>query len=170
MKRILIPVLFVFIAILISSCGSVKERDYTLGKDGLIYRYSDKRLFNGEIIDTVNVIIQYAVVNGKKNGLFMTHYLDGQLEKFGFIENNSNVGEWKYFYPNGSLECKGKFEDGKAEGQWSYYYSNGIIKSEGTYVNSIKEGRWILYNQSGDTINILYFHDGEVIKVQNRVS
>jgi len=141
-----------------------------MGHDGLIYKTNSQKLYSGEIIDTVNVIIQYDVVKGKKNGLFMTHYLDGHLEKFGFIENNLNVGEWKYYFPNGNLESIGRFENSKAEGKWISYYSNGAIKTEGNYLNSTREGRWILYNNAGEIVNIIIYHDGEVIKVQNRIS
>jgi antitoxin component YwqK of YwqJK toxin-antitoxin module len=169
-KTILFPIIFILFAILLTSCNSNKGEDYILGKDGLIYSKGNHRLFNGEITDTINVIIQYSVIKGKKNGLFITRYLDGKLEKFGFIENNMNVGEWKYYYPNGRIESIGNFENSKAEGRWSYYYSNGSIKSEGSYVNSIKEGKWTLYNPSGDIINIMYYQNGEVVKVQNRVS
>lgn len=165
-----ILIILIFVSILITSCGRGTRKDYTMGEDGLIYRYGSNRLFNGKIVDTANVVIQYGVINGKKNGLFITHYLNGHIEKFGFIENNMNEGEWKYFYPNGNLESSGRFTDNKAVGRWTFYYPNGIIKTEGNYFNNEKEGRWILYNHSGEIVNILFFRNGEFITIQNRIS
>jgi len=168
MKKLIIPIFIVFISIIFVSCRNNSRKEYTIEKDGLIYK--NHKVFSGEIIDTVGVIIQYAVINGKKNGLFITRYLSGQLEKIGFIKDNKNTGEWKYFYPSGKLESIGEFENSIAEGKWIFYYPNGSIKMEGDYLNGKKDKQWILFNQSGQIINIIFFQNDKVIMVQNRVS
>jgi len=170
MKLIFAVVLIGLASILLVSCGNSSRKDYTLGKDGLIYKYGTQELYNGIIKDTVDVIVEYNVVKGKKNGQFITHYLNGKIEKVGTIKNNLNQGEWKYYYSNGLLESKGTYVDSKAEGKWTYYYSNGVIKTEGIYVNSKKEGTWIFYHYSGKIENCLFFRDGELPKIQNKIS
>ena len=170
MKIIITTLLLGLFSFFLISCANSKKKDYSMGKDGLIYKYGTHELYNGIIIDTVDIVVQYKVVNGKKNGQFITHYLNGQIEKVGFIKNNLNEGEWKYYYSNGMLESVGTYESSKAEGKWTYYYSNGVIKTEGNYVNSEKEGTWIFYHYSGKVDNCLFFRSGELPKVQNKIS
>jgi antitoxin component YwqK of YwqJK toxin-antitoxin module len=168
--KISISLLAVFISMIFISCGNDTHRDFTMGKDGLYYKYSSQRLYSGTIIDTVDVIVQYSVIWGKKNGQFITRYPNGQVEKVGFIKNNLNVGEWKYYYPDGTLECKGRYEKSKAQGKWIYYYPNGTIKTEGCYINSSKNGEWIIYDNEGKIINIRFYSNGFFLGVQNLVS
>jgi antitoxin component YwqK of YwqJK toxin-antitoxin module len=169
MKIILTCMLFIFVSLCLVSCSSNKRKDYVMEKDGLIYKYGTHTLYAGIIIDTADVIIQYSVIYGKKNGQFITHYLNGKIEKVGFMKNNMNEGEWKYFYSNGTLESEGRYENSKAQGKWTYYYSNGFIKTEGIYVNSEKEGTWIFYHYSGKVDNCLFYRSGELPKVQNKI-
>lgn len=166
MKNKLTLLLLILVSVFLTSCGNSNHREYTVGKDGLYYKYSSHRLYAGTIIDTNDVIIQYSIIWGKKNGEFITHYLNGQVEKFGFIQNNLNEGEWKYYYPDGTLESKGFYENSKAEGKWIYYYSTGVIKTEGYYLNSSKEGKWIFYNTDGNIENIRYYHNGNITEVK----
>ncbi len=42
--------------------------------------------------------------------------MSGQVEKYGYIKNNLNVGEWNYFYPNGQKESVGNFKQNKPDG------------------------------------------------------
>jgi antitoxin component YwqK of YwqJK toxin-antitoxin module len=170
MKKILTTISLVLFSIILVSCSNTRHREFTLGKDGLIYKYGTHELYSGIITDTSNVIIQYNVVLGKKSGKFITHYLNGQIEKVGFIYNNLNEGEWRYFYSNGKLESEGSYENSKAQGKWTYYYTNGVVKTQGNYVNSVKEGSWIFYHYSGKVDNCLFFRNGEIPKVQNKIS
>ena len=155
--------LIVIVSLLVTSCNSNSHREYTIGKDGIYYKYSSHRLYAGTVIDTSNEIIQFTVIWGKMNGEFITKYLNGQIEKFGFIKNNLNEGEWKYYYPNGLLESKGKYKDNEANGNWVYYYPNGIIKAEGDYNKNSKEGKWIFYNRGGEIGTIRYFNNGVLV-------
>ena len=170
MKISLASALILFVSILFVSCSSTKRANYSMGKDGLIYKYGSHKLYSGIIVDTADVIIQYNVVEGKKTGQFITHYLNGQIEKIGFIQKNLNEGEWRYYYPNGKLESIGYYQNSKAQGKWTYYYSNGIIKTEGNYINSERVGRWIFYLYSGKVDNCLFYRTGEIAKVQNKIS
>jgi antitoxin component YwqK of YwqJK toxin-antitoxin module len=165
-----VVLLAVLISIIFISCGNVRHRDFTIGKDGLYYKYSSHDLYSGIIIDTVDIIVQYSVIWGKKNGEFLTRYPNGQIEKFGFINNNLNEGEWKYYYPNGKLESKGSYENSKAQGKWIYFYPNGVIKTEGNYINSVRDGEWFIYDNTGKIFNIRLYNNGIFLGVQNKVT
>jgi antitoxin component YwqK of YwqJK toxin-antitoxin module len=167
MKTFLASML-IFASVMLSSRGHNKHRDYSMGKDGLIYKYGSHRLYTGVIKDTLDLIIQYSVIWGKKNGEYITHYPNGKLERLGFLVNNLNEGEWKYYYPNGILESKGEYDKSEANGKWTYFYSNGTIMTEGYYMNSTKEGKWIFYNRDGSIEGIKYFRNGELLKAEDK--
>lgn len=132
-------------------------------KDGLFYQKNSSELFTGKIIDTADVVIEFEVVNGKKNGSFKTYYLNGQIEKLGYIINNRNEGEWKYYFPNGQIESFGSFRKDLPEGKWEFYYENGIKKCEGDYKQGKRKGEWIYYDEKGKIINRLLLNNGILI-------
>ena len=135
--------------------------------DGLIYQKGESQPFTGRILDTLQkqIIIEYDVVNGLKNGEFFLSNLDGIYTVYGFINNNKNVGTWKYYYDDGQLECTGNFNDDKPTGRWVWYYQNGIKKSEGIYINGKPEGKWIQYDQFGYRNLIIKYNAGEVMSI-----
>lgn len=169
MKRIILVFILTIISVLFFSCGTrTSHLNFKLGEDGLIYNTNNDRLFTGTIIDTADVVIEFQVVKGKKNGSFKTYYLNGQIEKSGYIINNDNVGEWKYYYPNGQIESRGNFENNIPEGKWVSYYKDGNIKCEGKYKNGKQDDNWIYYNENGQIINIKLFKNGVFVnKLQN---
>jgi antitoxin component YwqK of YwqJK toxin-antitoxin module len=156
---------------LLTSCGRYTSKyGYRWGDDGLIYNSNNDKLFTGTVLDTADVIIKFQVVNGRKNGVFTTYYLDGQIEKSGYVVNNENIGDWKYYYPEGQLESEGSFESNVPEGKWISYYPNGNKKCEGIYKNGKQQGIWIYYNKTGKIIYNVIFQDGEFIDLQDRIS
>jgi antitoxin component YwqK of YwqJK toxin-antitoxin module len=169
MKKKLIKILVVF-AITVVTLISFKfiykiHDDHTkisLGSDGRIYIAGTDQLYNGIITDTANVIIEFAVVNGVKNGSFRTYFLNGQIEKEGFIKNNKNVGEWKYYYENGQIETMGYFHENIPYGQWKSYYKNGNLKTIGIYRWGKQQGAWEEYYQDGKLANIFYYIEGKL--------
>ena len=156
---------------LISSCGTYKNKySYRFGDDGLIYNAGNDELYTGTILDTADVVIEFQVVDGKKNGEFKTYYLNGQIEKFGYVINNENMGEWKYYYQDGQMETKGTFKNNKPEGIWTSYYPNGNISCEGIYKKGKQQSAWTYYNEKGEIINIIFYQDGEFVGLQERFS
>jgi antitoxin component YwqK of YwqJK toxin-antitoxin module len=156
---------------MLTSCGHYKSKyAYRFGTDGLIYFAHNDKLYTGTVLDTADVIIQFQVVNGKKNGLFKTSYLDGQIEKSGYVYNNDNEGEWKYYYPDGQIESEGYFNNNLPEGNWISYYENGNKKSEGKYMKGQQHGVWIYYDKNGNiTLEIIY-DTGDFKDLVKRVS
>ena len=170
-NSIIIFLLLAVFSIALTSCGTYKSRySYRFGNDGLIYNSHNDNLFTGTVLDTADVVIEFQVVNGKKNGLFKTTYLNGQVEKLGYIINNDNVGKWEYYDPDGQLESEGSFQNDAPEGRWVSYYRNGNKKCEGNFKKGKRENEWIYYNEKGEVINVVIFRDGEFVDLQERIS
>jgi hypothetical protein len=163
---------FLLLSLVILSCGADKKStlEYRVAKDGLIYNTHDKNLFTGIITDTMEVVIEMEIVNGKKHGKFTTYYLNGNIEKQGMINQNHNEGEWKYYYDDGTLESVGHFKDDKPEGEWTFYYQNGIKKEAGIFKNGKRTGKWTMYDNKGEVINEQDFNTGEIPNSKNQSS
>ncbi len=160
-KPIFYFLILISISLLLTACSSKKSRfNYKLGQDGLIYNTSNNKLYTGTIIDTADVVIEFDVVKGVKNGAFLTYYMSGQVQKYGYVKNNLNQGEWNYFYPNGQKETVGNFINDKPEGEWTSYFNNGHIKSVGTYVHGKQQGVWRFYNSEGKLVISEYYNNG----------
>ncbi len=172
MKKLLITILLtISSSFILTSCGNYQSKyAFRWGDNGLIYNVGDDDLYTGTVLDTADVVIEFQVVDGKKNGEFKTYYLNGQVEKFGYIIDNENMGEWKYYYPNGQMESKGSFKNNLPEGKWISYYQDGSIKCEGIYMNGKQQSAWTYYNQKGEIINVIFYQDGEFIQLQQRFS
>ncbi|MGB5847188.1 MAG: hypothetical protein WBH40_01805 [Ignavibacteriaceae bacterium] len=168
MKTILLLTfsIFIFLGFLffseIQRGNDHRQQKIPMDRNGLIYEAGTDELYNGMIIDTIDVIIEFQVVNGIKHGSFTTYFLSGQLEKEGYIENNKNVGEWKYYYDNGQLETIGSFKEDLPQGQWISFYDNGNTKTIGIYKNGKQNGAWKYFDINGELINIIYFNYGKI--------
>jgi antitoxin component YwqK of YwqJK toxin-antitoxin module len=132
-------------------------------RDGLLYLQGKDELFSGKIVDTlVQRILEYEVVNGKKNGEFRITSLTGDVMMAGNIKDNLNEGLWRYYYPNGQVESAGNFEKNLSVGKWVWYFENGKIREIGYFKSGKKDGDWTIYNEEGDIARKIYFKDGQV--------
>jgi antitoxin component YwqK of YwqJK toxin-antitoxin module len=140
------------------------NQNIEIKEDGLIYKVGQDDPYTGRILDTLqNKVLEYDVVNGMKNGEFSLSSIEGIVSIHGSIEDNRNIGEWKYFYPNEQLESIGNFKNDNPHGKWVWYYSNGSIKEKGTFLNGKKTGTWYLYNWEGRLSSITMYDEGEKI-------
>jgi antitoxin component YwqK of YwqJK toxin-antitoxin module len=166
---ILMSVLFVTAIVIIAPLvSSVQKIDKTsvriVIRSGLIYKLGESLPYSGQIIDTLeSKVIKYNVMNGLKHGEFSISTLEGNFSVCGFVENNKNVGNWKYFYDNGSLESVGSFTDDRPHGNWIWYYKSGKVKSEGNYLLGKAEGRWTKYDERGNLNLMIYYSNGEIV-------
>ncbi len=158
--------IFIFLGILffseIQRENDHRKQKFSMDRNGLIYKAGTNELYNGMIIDTIDVIIEFQVENGIKHGSFKTYFLSGQLEKGGYIENNKNVGEWKYYYDNGQLETIGNFKENLPQGEWVSFYDNGNTKTIGIYKDGKQNGVWKYFDINGALINIIYYNHGTI--------
>lgn len=163
MKNLTKIFLIIITAAIFFSCGKqYYSRDYKVADDGLIYKNGSNELYTGIVTDTSDLIITFEVVNGIKNGAFITFYRNGKYEKYGLIENNKNIGEWSYFYQNGQLESIGTFENNKPNGKWVSFYPDGKVRTEGYYEDGEQHGTWKYFNSDGTLINIFTFQNGNL--------
>ena len=168
MKKIILITFSILILLGFLSCSEIKRENvqgkqkFSTGPNGLIYTAGTDELYNGIIKDTLDVIIEFQVVNGIKNGSFKTYFLSGQLEKGGYIENDKNVGEWKYYYENGQLETRGSFKENLPQGEWMSFYYNGKTKTIGIYKDGKQNGVWKYFDINGALINIIYYNHGTI--------
>ena len=134
-------------------------------KDGLIYRNGESLPYTGHVLDTLDnkIIIEYDVVNGKKEGAFYISTLKGIFTVYGIISDNKNVGCWKYFYDNGQLQCTGYYDNDFPIGKWQWFYKNGVIQTDGVYLKGKREGKWIEYDEDGYPTRINNYYDGEIL-------
>ncbi len=119
-------------------------------RNGLIYKQNSDTAYTGLIKDTTkNVIFEYYVKQGLKNGEFKISELNGQTIMIGNMVKDKNEGEWKYFYPNGQIESIGNFANDQPNGKWIFYFETGKKKEEGIFVNGVRTGKWIEYDSAG---------------------
>jgi antitoxin component YwqK of YwqJK toxin-antitoxin module len=160
-----IPLISFVITLLIFGCTKTPEpRDEIVIKDNMIYKPGASIPFTGTIKDTIDgKIIEYAVVDGKKNGIFMMYFPNGQLEMKGMIKDNLNEDTWIYYYQSGQIETEGSFKQDLPEGKWKWYYENGKLKEEGNFVAGNREGEWIIYDIDGSIKEIKRVKNNRVI-------
>lgn len=171
-----VPIIFILMSVvfisavvvsvpLISKIPSKDSKSFHIYvQDGLIFKRGENAPYTGQVLDTIeNKIIAYEVVNGLKNGQFSISNLHGNFTVSGYVENNKNVGTWKYFYDDGLLESIGSFKDDKPHGNWRWFYKNGKVKSEGNYLLGKPEGIWIKYDEKGNLNLMINYSDGEIV-------
>lgn len=146
----------------------ISTKSYTkkiIFDEEIIYSKGTNIPFTGKMLDTLDnkLIIEFNVVNGFKQGEFYLLKMDGSYAVLGYMNQNKNDGDWKYFYDNGNLECAGSFFSDEPSGKWIWFYKNGIVRCEGNYINGKPEGKWIKYDQEGNITVIINYYYGEVI-------
>ena len=111
-------------------------------------------------------------VNGKKEGLWITYYANGNKRSEGTYRNGRKHGKWTLYHANGNLQSEATFHDGKYTGHYVSYHPNGKKFREGHYAeiqgNSYdgrKEGVWYQYAEDGETVHyrVVYKH-GRVVE------
>lgn len=169
MKLVLIYIFISAGILFLGSCTRQPEaRKGLVEKKGILYKNGSDKPFTGtEKAIEKNRILEYQVVNGKKNGIFKISLLDGTPQMIGYIKDNKNVGLWKYYFENGTLESKGHFENNYPQGKWFWYYSDGNLREEGFFEKGISEGIWTKYDYNGKVVSKSIYKDGKKISAKN---
>ena len=140
--------------LLVNSCEEnyIPESSLEM-RDTLIYLKGSDEPFTGREKARVNdKIIEYDIVKGMKHGEFMIYYENGNIQIKGQLDNNRNVGTWKYFYESGVLESEGYFVNDQPDGKWFWYSLSGKLKEEGSYKQGRRVGLWRNYDDNGNVI------------------
>jgi hypothetical protein len=102
-----------------------------------------KRTCSGKIIE------EGIFADGKKDGIWKTWSLKGNLIKiFSYTKGTPN-GEVKYFYANGKKKIEGSFDNGLKSNIWTYYNDKGKIIKQGKYENGTPIGIWKVFDWKG---------------------
>lgn len=156
------------VSIVIISCTHKAEERLSnplVLKDGLLYSDSLSTVpFTGRNKSNMfDMKIEYDVVNGKKEGDFITYYPDDKIQMIGKMKENKNVGEWKYYFPDGSLETSGYYDDDIPTDKWTWFQPDGKVIEEGNYISGNREGEWKSYDSTGALDIVRLYRENELI-------
>lgn len=147
-----------------NGCSSEPKSIKIEERDGLLFLLGKDEIFTGKVVDTVSKkILEYEVVDGKKNGLFKISSTDGSVVMVGKIKDNVNEGQWCYYYPNGQIESVGNFANNLSEGKWTWYFESGKIREVGNFKAGKKDGNWTIYDEKGNIKRKLFFREDQII-------
>lgn len=154
-----------FIIILIQACETKKPIGELIVIDGVICVSETGKPYNGVIKDKVlERIIEYELVNGKKEGEFKVYFSNGEIEMIGTMKDNLNEGKWSYYYPGGQLESEGIFKKDLPESTWTWYHQNGKLKEKGEFLHGKRTGIWVIYDSLGNISREETFVNGKKLK------
>lgn len=145
---------FIFLIILstlLSSCSAINEfLAESEVRDAKKMSYYAPVVYQRPYEETGNTALVQTFENGKQNGPFEVHYLDGKLQIKGNYKDDKKDGVWEYYREDGTLEGKVTYKNDEANGKYESYFENGkTLYSDGTYVNGKKNGIEKEYYMSG---------------------
>ena len=75
------------------------------------------------------------MLNGKREGLWISNFQDGKRWSESVYKNGLLNGVTTVFYPSGVMFYKGKFRENKRIGEWVFYAEDGKIDYKKDYPN-----------------------------------
>lgn len=101
------------------------------------------------------------VVNGKKNGTWLTYHDEGRIKTLSTYVDGQKTGPYMELSNRGQIEKQIEYQGDKLHGVSTTYKFGKPIK-ETPYVNGKIEGRYVEYNDKGDQVaKEVYFKDGK---------
>ena len=127
--------------------GCPESVDYKdlVKRDGLYYKKFTTIPFTGKVTGQY----QGKIRNGKKHGLWVGFWSNGQLMSKGTYKDGNQQGPNVSYHKNGQLWFKGTYKDGIWDGKWVRYHENGQLHFKGTYKDGKSEGPWEYFNKDG---------------------
>jgi antitoxin component YwqK of YwqJK toxin-antitoxin module len=102
----------------------------------------------------------YAEIDGEREAIReITYYSDGSKNIEGQLLNGKRDGLWLSWYEDGSLWSEGQFTNGLRNGSAVVYYPNGQKMIEGQYKNNERVGIWRSWDDEGHLINESFMPD-----------
>ena len=147
MERILTSM--VFMVLLFPGFVLGETMDDLVYRDGLYYKKFTDVPFTGNITGKTE---QGTIRNGKKEGLWVYYYDNGQVSSRGDYKVGKKDGTWVYYHSNGQLSYKVTYQDNKKDGPYVNYYDNRQLASKGTYKDGKEVGRWVRYWSDGSVM------------------
>jgi antitoxin component YwqK of YwqJK toxin-antitoxin module len=70
------------------------------------------------------------LVDGQKEGTWLSWHSNGQLESHINWHNDHYSGHFQVWYPNGKVRALGQTKEGEVDGKWVEFYQSGTQASE----------------------------------------
>lgn len=100
---------------------------------------------------------------GRRQGVWMDFYANGQKRYEGEFKNGKAKGEFRYYDEQGNLKATNTFDKSGEKALNKTYAPNGRMVATGYYVNQKKEGEWKYYDKdSGQLLLAEENKDGKV--------
>ena len=100
---------------------------------------------------------------GRRQGLWMDFYANGQKRYEGTFKNDRCTGEFKYYDEQGNLKAANTFDRSGEKALNKTYDPNGTMIATGYYVNRKKDGEWRYFSrENGKLILVEENKDGKV--------
>lgn len=141
--------------------GAIRAQEfYRKGKlEGTIVEYDEAG----------NELTRGEYYSGLREGEWFYHV--EKSKEIGAYTLGLKNGKWLSYYQNGTLAFEGEFDEGQPKGKHKYYHENGVLKSVGKHKAGARHGIWRNYNAKGETIELLEYYYGTIIKLNGeRVS
>ena len=153
------------------NCGQIIRRGHLNGDNKFYGKIKDVSKQDPSIILTEG----FYTTDGLKDGYFITHYLNGNLQAKGNFKNNQYDGNWEIYYDDGkpmvTFTATGK--DIKIIDAWDEKGLKTVDNSMGNYIvnmddiywkgkllNGKADGTWRAYNIKGNAIIVETYKDG----------
>ncbi len=137
MKRIFIP--FLSLALLFS-CGNSDQNAESEGKNEAEIitepTVQEKTIPDGDYVEYHEngaLSIQGQILNGRKEGLWVSFHDNGNKQSESTYSNGVLHGKTATFHPNGQLMYLGYFKHGERDAVWAFYNENGTQLKEVIY-------------------------------------
>lgn len=99
------------------------------------------------------------VVNGKKNGLFITEKNDKVANKINY-KDGVRHGLAQDFYESGNLRSDIMYVEGKKHGEAIFYHADGVTPYRiNSYINGKREGVQYKYHKNGELLSQVEYFD-----------
>lgn len=136
-----------------------------------------------------DVLMKRTFVNGSKEGVSNSYFLDNKIESEGYYLNDKRDGLWKWYNPDNTLNAvrtydlgdlkglsenydlfgkiKSRFDyvDGSIYGIGDIFYYNGNKKEEVTYWEDEENGPTKYFGFNGEYVMTLLFEHGALSKI-----
>lgn len=100
---------------------------------------------------------------GRRQGIWMDFYANGQKRYEGQFKNNKCRGEFRYYDEQGNLKATNTFDKSGEKALNKTYAPNGQVIATGYYLNQKKDGEWRYFDKdSGQLLLVEENTDGKV--------
>jgi len=83
---------------------------------------------------------------GRKQGLWIKNYPDGNIQYEGAFKDDHPVGEFKRYNEDNTISSVLIYSSDGREADATFYHPNGFIAAKGKYIRQMKEGRWMFFS------------------------